>query len=326
MNALNRRTFIKLSAAPVLLSCTPLGAQTAFPNRPIEVVISFPPGGPTDTAPRILTEFLRPGLKGASFVPLNKAGAGGGIAAEYVHRSPPDGHTILATSNPALSVKSALDKNLSYKIEDFAAIGMYATDFGVLAAHRDLGIKTIDELIARAKQNPEALNYASAGMGTVTHISTELFKSLAGVNILHVPHRGSGPAAQAILGGHVKLLSSAYSAAAPLIESGHIVPLITTAPKRLADLPDVPTVTERGMPEVELNIWMGLFVPIETPRAIVASLTDALAEAVKDPTLNTLLTRARLTPHYGDPAATIALLQKERTIVAQLAQKTPLGE
>jgi tripartite-type tricarboxylate transporter receptor subunit TctC len=315
-----------LSAAPVLLSWTPLSAQTAFPNRPIEVVISFPPGGPTDTAPRILIEYLRPLLKGASLVPLNKAGAGGGIAAEYVNRSTPDGHTILATSNPALSVKSAIEKNLSYKIEDFAAIGMYATDFGILAAQRDLGIKTIDELIARAKQSPEGLNYASAGMGTVTHISTELFKTLAGINILHVPHRGSGPAAQAILGGHVKLLSSAYSAAAPLIESGHIVPLITTAPKRLAELPDVPTVAERGMPEVELNIWMGLFVPTETPRTIVTTLTDALAEAAKDPAFNALLTRARLTPRYGDPAATIALLQKERTVVSQLAQKTKLGE
>jgi tripartite-type tricarboxylate transporter receptor subunit TctC len=324
MNPLNRRTFIKVSA-PVLLPWMPLAAQTTFPNRPIEVIISFPPGGPTDTAPRILIEFLRPALRG-SLVPMNKPGAGGAIAAEYVHRSTPDGHTILATSNPTLSVKAALDKNLPYKIEDFAAIGMYATDFGVLAARRDLGIKTIDELIARAKQSPEALSYASAGQGTVTHISAELFKSLAGINILHVPHRGSGPAAQAILGGHVSLLSSAYSAAAPLIESGHIVPLITTSPKRLPELPDVPTVAERGMPQVELNIWMGLFVPIETPRPIVTMLTDALAESAKDPALHTLLTRARLTPRYGDPASTIALLRREREAVSQLAQKTPLGE
>ena len=124
----------------------------------------------------------------------------------------------------------------------------------------------------------------------------------------------------------MSLLSSAYSAAAPLIESGHIVPLITTAPKRLAELPDVPTVAERGMPEVELNIWMGMFVPTATPPAVVAILTAALAEAAKAPALQDLLTRARLTPRYGDPASTIALLQKERTVVSQLAQKTPLGD
>jgi tripartite-type tricarboxylate transporter receptor subunit TctC len=160
----------------------------------------------------------------------------------------------------------------------------------------------------------------------VTHISAELFKSLADIEILHVPHRGSGPAAQAILGGHVSLLSSAYSAAAPLIESGKIVPLITTAPKRLADLPDVPTVSERGMPEVELNIWMGLFVPSKTPPEIVRTLTSAVAQASNDPAIAALLTRARLTPSYGDPAATLALLQKERTVVSHLAQKVQFGE
>ncbi len=325
MQSLSRRAFIRFAAAPVLLPFSKLSAQAAFPNRPIEIVISFPPGGPTDTAPRILIEFLRPALK-ASLVPMNKPGAGGAIAAEYVHRSPPDGHTILATSNPTLSVKAALEKNLPYKLDDFAAIGMYATDFGILAARRDLGITSIDELILHAKRNSESLNYASAGTGTVTHISTEIFKSTAGINILHVPHRGSGPAAQAILGGHVSLLSSAYSAAAPLIEAGQIVPLITTAPRRLPELPDVPTVAERGMPEAEFNIWMGLFVPRETSPVVTTLLSNTLKEVAKDTALHTLLTRARLTPRYGDPESTNALLETERKTVSRLAQTTSLGD
>lgn len=325
MASLERRTFLQATTATVLLPWSLAAAQSSFPNRSIEIVISFPPGGPTDTAPRILMESLRPILKTA-LVPLNKTGAGGAIAAEYVLRSEPDGHTILATSNPALSVKAAIDKKLPYQIEDFTALGMYATDFGVIAANRELGINSIDELIARAKKSPRELSYASAGQGTVTHISAELFKSLADIEILHVPHRGSGPAAQAILGGHVSLLSSAYSAAAPLIESRKIVPLITTAPKRLAELPDVPTVSERGMPEVELNIWMGLFVPSKTPPEIVRTLTSAVAQASNDPAIAALLTRARLTPSYGDPAATLALLQKERTVVSHLAQKVQFGE
>jgi tripartite-type tricarboxylate transporter receptor subunit TctC len=325
LGSIKRRTFLTAAAASTFLPWSRLAAQPAFPNRPIEVVISFPPGGPTDTAPRILIEFLRPILKTA-MVPVNKTGAGGAIAAEYVHRSSPDGHTILATSNPALSVQAALNKKLPYQIEDFAALGMYATDFGVLAASRDLGINTIDELIARAKKSPDELSYASAGQGTVTHISTELFKSIAGIKILHVPHRGSGPAAQAILGGHVSLLSSAYSAAAPLIESGKIVPLITTAPKRLSEIPDVPTVSERGMGEVELNIWMGLFVPVATPQGIIETLSSAVAQAANDASMVGLLTRARLAASYGDPVSTIALLKKERLIVTQLAQKVQFGE
>ncbi|HEY0569482.1 MAG TPA: tripartite tricarboxylate transporter substrate binding protein [Xanthobacteraceae bacterium] len=325
MSSLERRNFLKAAGASAFFPWSLAAAQPAFPSGPIEVVISFPPGGPTDTAPRILMEFLRPILK-TTMVPVNKTGAGGAIAAEYVHRSTPDGHTLLATSNPSLSVKAAIDKKLPYQIEDFAALGMYATDFGVLAARRELGINTVDELITRAKQKPDELSYASAGQGTVTHISTELFKSNADIQLLHVPHRGSGPAAQAILGGHVSLLSSAYSAAAPLIESGKIVPLITTAPKRLPEMPDVPTVSERGMAEVELNIWMGLFVPATTPAAIVNTLTSAIAQASNDPTLVGLLKRAGLAPSYGDPASTIALLQKERSVVSRLAEKVQFGE
>jgi tripartite-type tricarboxylate transporter receptor subunit TctC len=215
---MQRRTFLKLSTAWLFLPCSELSAQAPYPGRPIEIVIPLPPGGPTDAAPRIFIEYLRPLLK-ATFVPVNKPGAGGAIAADYVNRSPPDGYTILATSNPTLSVKAALDKNPLYKLEDFAPLGMYASDVGILAARRDLGIRTIDDLVARAQSSPDELNYASAGQGTVSHISIELLKTVTNVRLLHVPFRGSGPAVQAILGGHVHLISSAYSAAAPLIES-----------------------------------------------------------------------------------------------------------
>ena len=214
---MQKRMFLLLATLPLILPASELAAQPAFPSRPIEVVIPFPPGGPTDTAPRILLEHLRSLLK-ATMVPISKVGAGGAIGVEYVHRSMPDGHTILATSNPALSVKTAIDKKVPYKIEDFAAIGMYATDVGILAARRELGIKTIDDLIARAKKNPDELSYASAGQGTVSHVSAELFKTATDVKILHVPHRGSGPAVQAVLGGHVPLISAAFSSIAPLIE------------------------------------------------------------------------------------------------------------
>ena len=169
------------------------------------MVIAFPPGGPADTAPRIAIEYLRPVLNNANLVPVNKPGAGGGIAAEYVARSKPDGHTILATGNSTLSVKTAIDKKSSYRIEDLAPLGMYAVDVGILAAQPTLSIDTIEELIEHARKNPDRLSFASAGQGTTTHISAELFKHAAGIKMLHVPFRGSGPAAQAMLGGHVPL-------------------------------------------------------------------------------------------------------------------------
>jgi tripartite-type tricarboxylate transporter receptor subunit TctC len=259
-------------------------------------------------------------------VPISKVGAGGAIGVEYVHRSMPDGHTILATSNPALSVKTAIDKKVPYKIEDFAAIGMYATDVGILAARRELGIKTVDDLIARAKKNPDELSYASAGQGTVSHVSAELFKTAADVKILHVPHRGSGPAVQAVLGGHVPLISAAFSSIAPLIESGDLVPLITTAPQRLPGLPDVPTFAERGHADATLNIWMGFFVPVQTPQPIVQTLADAVAKVATDPAVTAVIARARMTPDYGDGARTRALLEKEYAIVTGLAQKVQLAE
>jgi tripartite-type tricarboxylate transporter receptor subunit TctC len=330
VTSFTRRGFLQFAAAPVVApavfaSRSEVAAQTNYPSRPIEIVIPLPPGGPTDTAPRIFIEHLRPLLK-ATFVPVNKPGAGGAIAAEYVHRSSPDGHTILATSNPTLSVKAALDKKLPYRLEDFAALGMYATDVGIFAARRDLDIKTVEDLIARARRSPDELSYASAGQGTVTHISAEIFKSVADIKLLHVPHRGSGPATQAVLGGHVPLISSSYSAAAPLIEGGQIVPLITTAAKRLPDLPDVPTMAEKGLGDVALNIWMGFFVSAQTPTPILDLLTRAISKVAYDPAVTALLTRARMSPEYGDPASAAALLEHERQLVSRLAEKVQLGE
>ena len=322
---MQRRTFLRLAALPLALAWSELAAQPTFPSRPIEVVIPFPPGGPTDTAPRILLDHLRP-LLNATMVPISKVGAGGAIGAEYVHRSTPDGHTILATSNPALSVKTAIDRKVPYKIEDFAAIGMYATDVEILAARRDAGIKTIEELFARARRNPDELSYASAGQGTVSHVSAELLKAAAGVNILHVPHRGSGPAVQAVLGGHVPLISAAFSSIAPLIESGDLVPLITTASQRLPGLPDVPTFAERGHADATLNIWMGFFVPAQTPQPVVQAISAALAQVATNPSVMAMISRARMTPDYGDGARARQLLEKEHAIVTGLAQKVKLAD
>jgi len=321
-----RRSFLQLAAAAsVLLPATKVSAQSIFPSGPIELVIPFPPGGPTDTAPRIAIDYLRPLLNNATLVPMNKPGAGGGVAAEYVARSKPDGQIILATSNPPLSVRTAIEKKASYKIEDFAPLGMYAVDVGLLVAAPAVGIRSIEELIERARNNPDQLSYGSAGAGTVTHVSTELLKRAAGIKLVHVPFRGSGPAVQAILGGHVPLVSTAYSAIKPLVERGDVVPLVTTAARRLATLPDVPTLAEKGFRGAELNIWMGYYAPAATPQLVVQMLALAVAEASRNKDMNAAIERAGMQPEYADPTRVSQLLQQEHAIVTQLAEAVDLG-
>jgi len=321
-----RRSFLELAVtAPILLTATRLSGQTAYPSGPIELVIPFPPGGPTDAAPRIALDYLRPLLNNANLVPLNKPGAGGGVAVEYVARSRPDGYTVLATSNPPLSIRTAIEKKASYRLEDFAALGRFATDVGLMVARPTLGIKSIDELIEYARKSPDALTYGSAGPGTVTHVSTELFKRAADIKMVHVPFRGSGPAVQAILGGHVPLISTAYSSVRPMVENGDVVPLITTAARRLPALPNVPTLAEKGFGESGLNIWMGYYMPAATPQPMVQMFASAIAEASRNNEMNAAIERAGMQPDYGDAADTAALLQREHAIVTRLAQVVDLA-
>jgi len=323
---MQRRSFLQLAAAAsVLLPWTKVSAQSTFPSGPIELVIPFPPGGPTDTAPRIAVDYLRPLLGNATLVLVNKPGAGGGIAVEYVARSRPDGQTILATSNPPLSVRTAIEKKATYKVEDFTPLGMYAVDTGLLVAHPSAGIRSIEQLIERAKNNPDQLSYGSAGAGTVTHVSTELLKRVAGIKLVHVPFRGSGPAVQAILGGHVPLISSAYSAIKPLVERGDVIPLVTTAARRLPTLPDVPTLAEKGFRGAELNIWMGYYAPAATPQPVMQMLVRAIAESSRNKDMNAAIERAGMQAEYADPAGVGQLLQHEHAIVTKLAEAVDLG-
>jgi tripartite-type tricarboxylate transporter receptor subunit TctC len=322
---MQRRTFLQMGLAAPLFLPSQLVAQGASPSGPIELIVPFPPGGPTDSAPRIALEHLQPMLPNATLVIINKPGAGGGVACEQVARSKPDGSTVLATSNPPLSVRTAVEKKATYKIEDFTPLGMYAVDVGIMVARPQLGIRTIEDLIERAKQKPDELSYGSAGQGTVTHVSTELFKHVAGIKMVHVPFRGSGPVAQAILGGHVPIISSAYSAAKPLIERGDVVPLFTTGWRRLPDLANVPTLAEKGFAGAELNIWMGFFLPAGTPQPITQRFTDAVAQASQSPALKTAIEHTGMIFEYGDPARVNELLHQEHAKVAKLAELVDLG-
>jgi tripartite-type tricarboxylate transporter receptor subunit TctC len=300
-------------------------AAAEFPEREIELVVSFPAGGPADTSARIIAPRLSAILK-VPVVVVNKTGGGGAVGADYVTKSKPDGHVIYSSTNSVLTISPHMVKDLPYKLSDFAPIGAYAVDLGVITTRAGGPAKTLEEFVEYAKKNPGKLNYGSAGFGTVSFFTMELFKLAYGLDIAHVPFQGTGPVKNAIMGGHVTLATSGFGSLAPLIKSGDLVALVTTAPKRVAAFPDVPTMAEKGFPEASLNIWMGLYVPVKTPKNVQDVLVKALAQAAKDPQTAAAIEKAGMQLDYRDPAETWKALETESAVVGQVTQKLNIGK
>jgi tripartite-type tricarboxylate transporter receptor subunit TctC len=300
-------------------------AAAEYPEREIELVVSFPAGGPADTSARIIAPRLSAVLK-VPVVVVNKTGGGGAIGADYVAKSKPDGYAIYSATNSVLTISPHMVKALPYKLTDFAAIGAYAVDLGVITMRAGGPAKTLDEFVEYAKKNPGKLNYGSAGFGTVSFFTMELFKQAYGLDIAHVPFQGTGPAKNAIMGGHVTLATSGFGSFAPLIRSGDLVALVTTAPKRVPAFPDVPTMAEKGFPEASLNIWMGLYVPAQTPAPIKDVLVKALAQAARNPETAAALEKAGMNLDYKDPAATWQALEKESAVVGKAVEKLGIAK
>src|SRR5213594_2034220 len=304
---------------------TPAAAQPAYPARPIEVIIPFPPGGPADTAARI----IQPKLSAALGVPLaliNKSGGGGALAADYVAKSKPDGYTVFAATNAPVTIVTATQPDISYRPADFAAVGISMTDVSVFVGKAGSPWKTLDEFVEYVRKNPGKLSYGSAGLGTVSVFAFELFKNAYGLDITHVPFQGGGPVKNAIMGGHVTIASSGLNSFAPLMKSGGLIALATSAPKRVPAFPDVPTLAEKGFPDASLNIWMALFVPAKTPQGIVDTLAHALERAMKDPAVASAVEKAGMLVDYRDPAATARLVDAEHEAVKQVVGRLGVGK
>jgi tripartite-type tricarboxylate transporter receptor subunit TctC len=296
-----------------------------YPTREIELVVSFPAGGPADTSARIIAPKLQ-ALLGQPIVVVNKTGGGGALGADYAAKAKPDGYTVFSSTNSPLTISPVILKNLTYKPSDFTPVGAYAADFNVITTRANGPARTLEEFVEYARKNPGKLNYGSAGVGTVSHFTMELFKQAYGLDIAHVPFQGTGPVKNAVLGGHVMLATSGFGSLTPLIKSGDLIPLVTTAPKRIAAFPNVPTMAEKGFPEASLNIWMGLFVPAKTPKPIVDTLARALAEAVKDPKVIDAFDKAGMQVDYHDGPATQKLIETETATVRRVAEKIGLGK
>ncbi len=273
-----------------LISSAPPAAAADYPAKPITLVIGFAPGGPSDVMARILTRKMEELLK-QPVVIENRAGAGGGIAATMVARAAPDGYTLMLGTGAPLAINVSLYKNLGYDPEkDFEPIALVGTQTNLLYAFPGLPAKTFRELIAYAKANPGKLSFGSGGSGTPAHLAGELLKMEAKIEMTHVPFRGTGPALQSVIGGHVPLAFNPPSPLIPHIQSGAIRALAITTLTRTAVLPDVPTIAELGFPGFEATTWHGLVAPAGTPKDVIATIHRALTATLNDPTAHKQLT------------------------------------
>jgi len=270
------------------LLATPIFGQAAqaedYPSRPVRIVVPFGPGGPADVAARLLGNVLQEGL-GQPFVIENRTGAGGVIGTQEAAKSPPDGYTLLMMSNTQTANESLVPiAQRKYDLmRDLAPIAPINASDLVIVVHPDVPAKTLAEFIALAKSQPGKLNYASSGQGTPYHMAGELFKAMAGVDIVHVPYRNSGEARSGVIGGQVQMMIDAVPAMAPNINEKQVRALATTGAARSSVLPDVPTVTEAGVPGYEATIWLGLMAPAGTPKPIIDKLNSAVNAFVKRP-------------------------------------------
>lgn len=276
---ISRRDLLTASAA---LAAGSAFAQGAFPDRPIKFVVPNPPGGPSDISGRLLAEAMRPTL-GQSIVLDNRPGASGLIGTAAVANSPADGYTVLITSRSNHTMAPLVQKNAQVDpARDLAPVGLALRAVGVFVTNSKTGLRTLKELIAKAKAEPGKLNFGSAGIGATNHIALEQFKSLAGVDITHVPYKGSGPMITGLMGNEVQFALLDFASAQAGIKGGTLVPLAQTASKRLASMSDVPTLVENGFRNYDPSFWIGLAVPKNTPATVVAKLNQALNAAVAE--------------------------------------------
>lgn len=285
-------------------------AAAAYPNKPVKIVVGYQAGGPTDAVARLLATQLQTVL-GQPFIVENKPGAGSNLASELVATSPADGYTLMLAAAP-ITMNGFLYKGLKWDVQkSFDPISMVMSAPSVLAVAPNVQAKNLQELIALAKKQPGELIFASSGSGGTPHIAGEVFKQRAGIDIMHVPYRGTAGALQDLMGGQVTMSFLTSVSALPLLKAGKVRPIAVAAPKRLKQLPDVPTMTEAGLSGFESDSWNGLFAPKGTPPAIVAKLHDAVAKAVKSPDLRDKLESQGAVVVGNTPAAFRQAIKQE---------------
>ncbi len=276
-------------------------APAAYPDRPIRVVVPYPPGGGTDVIARIVQDKLRQEL-GQAIVIDNRGGAAGSIGTEVVAKAEPDGYTVLFTLN-SHTINPAIYSRLPFDTEkDFEPVALVASLPQILVANPDFKVSTVAELVAHARSRPDTVAYASVGNGSPGHLAGELFKLRTKTQMTHIPYRGGGPAVIDVMGGQVPLLWVSIPAAAGQVKQGKLKPLAVSTVRRSRAFPDVPTVQEAGVPDFEVDSWYAVFMPAKTPRPIIDKWNAAINAAVKDPDIQEKLLQQGSEGVGGTPA------------------------
>jgi tripartite-type tricarboxylate transporter receptor subunit TctC len=315
-----KRAFLRLATVAVAAGCSLLSAPAAlaqdYPSRPIRVLVSFAPGGLTDTIARALQPQLQESF-GQPILIENKPGAGGTVAEALLAKAAPDGYTILLSAD-SVPANPHLIANLSYdSSRDLQPVSLLARIPLVLLVNNTVPAATVKDFVAWAKKNDQA-SYASPGIGTSNHLSFEVFKDMTGIELPHLAYKGGGPAMTDLVGGHVQAMLISSTLAVPQVKGGKVKALAVTSERRLAQLPDVPTFAEAGYPDFKPQQWTGLFVPAGTPAAVVARIHGEFAKALKSPEVIARLQDLNAEPVMNSQAEFAAYLKRENETLGRL--------
>jgi tripartite-type tricarboxylate transporter receptor subunit TctC len=284
--------------------------HAAYPDKTVRVIVGFTPGGTTDVIARIMSKELTEKF-GHSFVVENRPGAGSNIGAEMVARSAPDGYTLYFVAVTS-AINQTLYKNLHFDLDkDFAAIALAAKVPNILVVNPTVPVHSVSELVQYAKANPGKLNFASSGSGTSIHMAGELFKLQAGVDILHVPYKGSAPALTDLIGGQVQMMFDNMPSSLPFVQAGKLRALAVTTKERSSSVPNLPTMAESGFPDFDVSSWFGLIAPAKTSPAIVNALNAAMEQALDKPEVKLSFEKLGAVPAKTTPAEFTAFLRGE---------------
>jgi tripartite-type tricarboxylate transporter receptor subunit TctC len=293
-------------------------AQT-YPTKPVRLVVGFTPGGGVDINARLLAADLGKSL-GQQVIVDNRPGAGTNIANEYVARAAPDGYTLLMNT-AAIAINMSLYKKVNFDaIKDFTPISLFSESPNILVVHPSLPVRNVKDLIALAKAKPGAMNFSSAGSGTTQHLSGELFKLKSGIDVVHVPYKGSAPSLTALLGGEVEMTFANIPAISSHVKAGRLRPLASTGLKRAAQMPNVATMKESGVSGVEVVVWYGVLAPAQTPRDIVNTLAAAIAKAARSSEMRQRLLDQGAEPVGNTPEEFAKILREEVKRWAQVVR------
>lgn len=312
---------LKRALTSALLLAPVLAVAQAYPNKPVKVIIPYPPGGPTDILGRIVAQGLATKL-GQQFIVENKPGASGMIGATQVAKAPADGHTLLINASLHVINPSLYPKMQHDPIKDFAPIAQIADVPMVMVVNQKNAAKSVKDIIAQAKATPGDMTFASSGNGTAPHLAGEAFNVATGLKLTHIPYKGSAPALTDVIAGHVTLMFDPLPSSTPYLQGGSLRPLAVTTAKRIAALPNVPTMAESGLPGYEISTWYGVWAPAGTPKDIVNKVSSEIAKLIREPEIAKRIADLGSIPVGSTPAEFEAFNRSEQIKFAKIVKQS----